>query len=404
MEISGGCAGMLLHIDLSARHVSKIPLPDLWRGQLLGGKALAARLLLEHTDGSESAFSENAPVVIAAGLLTGTGAPASARFDVAALSPRDDRPAFSGCGGSFGVMLKRAGFDAMILTGRSERPLWLEISDGHVRFHDAGALRGMETGPCREALRQLSPDRAVSVLCIGPAGEHQVPFASLLADGHSMGRAGLGAVLGQKGLKAVTVSGTGTIPLHDPEQALSIIRRWNALLARSAPAAPAEGRCAACPLRCSRPGRGGNALADNLGLDAMEAEAVLLRASALGLEADDLLSRIARGEPIDPRLTDIVPGPKKSGARRKTAGFRQIRAAFSPPPETAEDFCRDLTEAVSACGQCIFTLNALSPGKEFLLSALLTAVTGRAVTLDTLLALGRYSRDLEAQLLGRFVP
>lgn len=402
MEIHGGGPGRVLHIDLTARKFSRIPLPDDGSGPLTGGKALAARLLLDFTSGGETALSEEAPAVIAAGVLTGTGAPAAARFDLAALSPKDGLPAFSNSGGGLGIRLKRAGFDALVLTGRCESPQWLQITDGAAIFHDARDLWGLETDHCREVLCQLQPDVTPATLCIGPAGEHLVKYASVRSDGHSTGRAGFGAVLGFKGLKALTVSGTGAVLLHDPEGARRVLRRWNAQLGQSAPASPGEGRCGACPLRCPRPRQQTAPLPDSLGLDAMETETAVRWAQAQGMDTADLVRRIAHREGIGDRLADGVPGPKSSGSRRKAAGFSAIRDAFSPPGETAGEFCRNLTEAVSVCGQCVFTLNALSPGGEFFLPELLEAVTGQPVTLEALLSLGRYSRNLEAQLRERF--
>ena len=124
-----GYSGKVLKIDLCSRALSEYTWSAQDREDYLGGKIMAAQILHDHLTGKETAFSDENWVVITTGPLTGTGAPGSARFDIAALSPKDDLPAFSNCGGNFGVYLKKAGYDGLILTGRSEKPCWLEISE-----------------------------------------------------------------------------------------------------------------------------------------------------------------------------------------------------------------------------------------------------------------------------------
>ena len=388
----GGYAGVILEIDLTTQYAARRPLPEDAAAQLLGGKALAARLLLEQLTGKETALSEENPLVLATAPLTGTGAPGSARFDLGALSPKDDRPAIANCGGRLGIRLKAAGYDALILRGRCQIPTWLEISGDQVRFHPADDLWGLGTGACRERLADRLAGQTFASMCIGPAGEHLVKFASVVTDGHSTGRAGLGAVLGWKQLKAITVEGSQPLPLRDEAAAREANRRWYAQLRQLAPETPAGTVCTACPLHCPRHNRGEDSLLDELGMDAFAAKAVA------GGRSDPALYRaIARNE-----LPEGAVLPRDKGGKRRGGGDGRIAGAFGLTSDSAE-FCKHYTEAVCCLGQCMFTLNGLTPetGAQPLLD-LLNAVTGRALTLPDLLTIGARSRKLQRALLSRF--
>ena len=191
---------------------------------------MAARILCDHLTGKETAFSEENWVVISTGPLTGTGAPSSARFNISALSPQTGLLASSNCGGSFGFHLKKAGYDALILKGKCKGRRWLEISDEQFLFHDAADLWGRKTRDCQEKLSELTGKKKLGRLCIGPAGENLVKYASIVSDERSAGRTGLGAVLGWKNLKAITVTGTKTVPVFDKEKTTAWCKKWFAYL------------------------------------------------------------------------------------------------------------------------------------------------------------------------------
>lgn len=396
--MAGGYAGKILHIDLSTETVSEYPHSA---GIPLGGKALAVEILLELLIGRERAFSEENPVVLATGPLTGSGAPGSARFDIASLSPRDQLPAFSNCGGSFGIYLKKAGYDGLVLTGRCREKRWLRVSGEGITFHDAGAFWGTGTGECSGLLGQREETRQYSVLCIGPAGENLVSFASVAADGHCTGRAGLGAVLGWKNLKAIVVSGTGEIPIHNPEAALEHNRRWHKALAEQAPQAGAS-LCTGCPLRCVRHPRAEHRdLLDELGMDAIAAREA---AQEAGGPSEALFRDIAFRRGIGDRLAQGVPVSKGKGWKRRGKSYGVIAEAFGLPPETeeTESFCRNFTEGISAAGQCVFTANGLRRGEAVPpVVAMLRAVTGRDFTLEDLVLTGKTCREKEKQLRKR---
>lgn len=391
-----GFAGFILEVNLTTRGFVRRPLP-----YALSGKALAARLLWDAADGREQPFSEESPLVVAAALLTGTGAPGSNRFDLASLSPKDGLPAFSNCGGAFGLYLKKAGYDALILKGKAEKPVWLEISGEDVLFQDAGDLWGLGTRACRKRLEETQGNQFAS-LCIGPAGEHLVRFASLVADGHSTGRAGLGAVFGWKNLKAVTVSGQQELPVFNPEGVLQINRQWHTRLREMAREPVGGGYCRSCPLRCPRRRQAEEARLNELGLDAFGAEAARKWAEEQGLPTETLYEDIAFRRDIGANLAEGIKESKNKGGKRRGGSYGSIAQAFGLPPEEAatDEFCRNFSEAVSACGQCIFTSNAF-PEACYPLK-LLEQVTGEDWDLSRFLALGQCSRNLEKQLKERY--
>ena len=221
-----GYMGEVMTVDLTTETVSEYPWSDEQRELYIGGKIMAARILADHLTGKETAFSEDNWVVISTGPLTGTGAPSSARFNISALSPQTGILASSNCGGSFGLYLKKAGYDALILKGQCRKKRWLEINEEQFIFHDADELWGTKTGECQEKLIELIGKKNFGKLCIGPAGENLVKYASIVSDERSAGRTGLGAVLGWKNLKAITVSGTKMVPVHDKEQTTQWIKKW----------------------------------------------------------------------------------------------------------------------------------------------------------------------------------
>ncbi len=223
-----GYMGKVMAVDLTTETVSEYQWTDEQRELYIGGKIMAARILADHLTGKETAFSEDNWVIISTGPLTGTGAPSSARFNISALSPQTGILASSNCGGSFGMYLKRAGYDALILKGKCKSKRWLEIKEDQFIFHDAEAdgLWGTKTGECQEKLVELIGKKTFGKLCIGPAGENLVKYSAIVSDERAAGRTGLGAVLGWKNLKAITASGTKLTPIHDKEQTSQWIKKW----------------------------------------------------------------------------------------------------------------------------------------------------------------------------------
>ena len=224
-EPAGACGwvGKILEVDLSTWHISTRETSD-YVDEYLGGRALAARLGWEFLGGrpgqpAVGAFDEANPIIIATGPLCGTLAPTSGRTIMAAVSPRTQPfPWYthSTIGGWFGPELKYAGYDAVILRGRSPSPAYLRIEDGRARIENAAALWGKGARDTTIALKQRYGQRS-QVLAIGQAGEHLSAYATVQhAEENAAGHSGFGAVWGSKNLKAIVVRGTGSVGVADP--------------------------------------------------------------------------------------------------------------------------------------------------------------------------------------------
>lgn len=165
------------------------------------------------------------PLVLAAGLLTGCGFAGTPRFSTVARSPLTGLYGESEAGGYFGPELRRAGFEAVVITGRAPCPSYLFIHDGRAEVRPADRLWGLPVKEAQEALRAELGDPRVRAAMIGPAGERGVKYAAIINElRHANGRAGLGAVFGAKNLKAVAARGTGEVPVAEPETVKAMAR------------------------------------------------------------------------------------------------------------------------------------------------------------------------------------
>ena len=227
----GGYMGRVLQINLSTGDVTDYPWTDKDRELYIGGKTMAAKILYDTLTGRENAYSEENPLIISTGPLTGTGAPSSSRFNISSLSPQTGFISSSNCGGTFGYHLKRAGIDALIITGRRDERTWIEIDNGSVTFHNADDLWGTRVTECQRLLAEkMSSKRGCDIkfgkLCIGPAGENLVRYSAVISDERAAGRTGMGAVLGWKNVKAIAVCGNHDTPVHDPSATKKWCQKW----------------------------------------------------------------------------------------------------------------------------------------------------------------------------------
>ena len=214
----GGWVGRILDVDLATGQMATRDTLD-YVGEYLGGRALAARLAWDLVADRMTADDPANPVIIATGPLTGTLAPTSGRTVMASISPKPyPRPWYthSTLGGWFGPELKYAGYDALVIRGQAREPVWLEIADGRAWLLPAGELWGLGALATQRAIKARS-DLEAQVLAIGPAGEHRVGYSTVQhADENAAGHSGFGAVWGSKRLKAVSVRGTGAVPVARP--------------------------------------------------------------------------------------------------------------------------------------------------------------------------------------------
>lgn len=212
-----GYTGNVLHIDLTHLRADVQALDERWAEQWIGGSGLGAKYLYEMTNERTDPLGPDNPLIFMAGPFTGTSVPLSGRHAVISRSPLTGIFGESDVGGTWGANLKRAGFDGVIVTGRSPEPVYLWIQDGRWEIRKASHLWGKDTYEIDPILKNETDTRAV-VQAIGQAGENQVPIAAIMTDGRdgrAAGRCGLGAVMGSKNLKALVVHGTGSFPIHD---------------------------------------------------------------------------------------------------------------------------------------------------------------------------------------------
>ncbi|MFN2290624.1 MAG: aldehyde ferredoxin oxidoreductase family protein [Anaerolineae bacterium] len=222
----GGTHGKILHVNLSTgqTHVER-PTDDLYR-LLAGGRALVAYLLLRDLAPDTGALDPDNLLLFAPGAMQGTSFPGAGRHGVGGKSPLTGALGSSEVGGWWGHEFKRAGYDALVVRGRAEEPVYLWIQDGQVEIRPAGHLWGLTTGPAQAAIRQELSDDKVRVAQIGPAGENLVRFAAIMHDvNRAAGRTGMGALMGSKNLKAVAVRGTLKLQVADRNRVNSV-SRW----------------------------------------------------------------------------------------------------------------------------------------------------------------------------------
>lgn len=221
-----GYAGKIAYADLSAGRVTIRPTPPELKKQFLGGRGFGIRLLTDMVDPKEDPLGEKNVLVFAAGPLTGTGIPLGSRYEVSTISPLTGTAMSANSGGVFGWKMKKAGFDAVVVTGRSRRPLWLFLDSGNAEFRDASGLWGMTTGQTTDAIVRDLDDKSVRVACIGPAGENKVLFACIINEKtRAAGRGGVGAVMGSKNLKAIAARGDLPIRAADEAQLTTVKER-----------------------------------------------------------------------------------------------------------------------------------------------------------------------------------
>jgi len=218
----------LLHINLTTGTTTTAPIPQSILRKFMGGKGLAAHYLYnENPPGCDPLSPENL-LAIMNGLLTGAPATNCVNFAVCAKSPLTGTWNDSHCNGWWGTELRYAGYMGLLIKGRSQSPVYINIIDDRVEILDATDLWGMDTFAIQTELKKRhSTDREARVLTIGPAGERMAKLAGVFAENRTAARGGLGAVMGSKHLKAVVVSGHGTYEPADPANFRSIRQRIN---------------------------------------------------------------------------------------------------------------------------------------------------------------------------------
>lgn len=213
-------------IDLNTGNSEPYEISEEYFRKYIGGKTLAARLLLDLMPQGLDALDPAAVLIINTGPLTGTGAPASSRFNMTFKNVLTGGIASSNCGGKFGFMMKRAGYDGLIITGRSSKPSRIEIIDGAVSILNAEDLWGLDTEETQKKLQTSSQEAFHGKLVIGPAGENLVRYACAVSGERAAGRCGSGAVLGSKNLKVLSAYGTKMPQIANEKKFYRFIKKW----------------------------------------------------------------------------------------------------------------------------------------------------------------------------------
>ncbi len=219
--------GFNLEVDLTRGNIERVATDPRLSSQYLGGLGTNAKLFWDRVPPEVEPFSPENLLVFGTGLLVGTPAPGCNRTIVSAISPQTRLFAFSMMGGFWGPELKHAGYDKVIIRGKSPTPVYLWIKDDHVELRDATHFKGLGTLETAELLRQELNEPNAQVASIGLAGENKCFFASIEQGKSSASRLGLGAVMGDKNLKAIAVRGSKDINIAEP---LSFLEHCNAAL------------------------------------------------------------------------------------------------------------------------------------------------------------------------------
>ena len=213
-----GYTGRFLRINLSTMEFKILELEDKMVRAYLGGRGLnIARLYYEVPKGVDPLSPDN-KLIFGVGPIVGTGFPLGARLNVTAKSPQTGILGDSNVGGHFAPELKYAGFDQIIIEGRSNKPVYLYIQDGVAEIRDASGLWGMTITKAYEAIRREIGDPRIQIALIGPAAENLVKFSGIFFNkSRPAARTGLGAVMASKNLKAIAVRGDGYVEIAKPE-------------------------------------------------------------------------------------------------------------------------------------------------------------------------------------------
>ncbi len=212
-------AGKILNVDLTNGNVWQEELTEDLIKKYIGARGINAKLLWDKVNKDTQPFSSENVLVFGAGVLSGTHAPCSGRLSVAFKSPATNAYFKASSGGFVANEMKFAGYDHIVISGVSDRPVYLLIKDNIIEIRDASHLWGLNVTETDKALKNELELERLETIIIGPAGENKVKFSSIMSSwGSALGRGGGGAVMGAKKLKAIAISGTNSLSIHDPEK------------------------------------------------------------------------------------------------------------------------------------------------------------------------------------------
>ncbi|MBD3254929.1 MAG: aldehyde ferredoxin oxidoreductase [Candidatus Lokiarchaeota archaeon] len=225
-----GYNGKIVYVDLRKETIEIKDLSEDIAERFVGGAGLSAKLTDEiltdedYRKLKENPFESINPLIFSTGPLTASMVPSSSRYCVTAISPLTGIWGESTSGGYFPVALRKSGFDAIIITGKAEQPKILVINDTNIEIEDAQDIWGKDTRSTVEIIRQRLGDEKVRIACIGKGGENLVKYGCIINDeGRAAGRCGLGAIMGDKKLKAIAIRGRNKIEYADSQKIKDVV-------------------------------------------------------------------------------------------------------------------------------------------------------------------------------------
>lgn len=214
-----GYHGRFLKVDLNRLTTEDMPLAEELLKKFIGGATLAAKLLYNHVQKGMDPLAPESPLIFATGPFTGTSIPMVSRYAVCGISPLTGYWGEATSGGAFPFRLKQSGYDGLFITGRADKPVYLDLDQGTAEIHEATDLWGKDIYETQRLLKAAIGKPALGMACIGPAGERMARTAGIMNDaGRAAGRCGLGALMGSKNLKAVVATGKLRAETANPER------------------------------------------------------------------------------------------------------------------------------------------------------------------------------------------
>jgi len=211
--------GKRLLIDLDRKLIIKEEIDEKEHRKFLGGRGINVSTLLRMVPKGIDAFDPRNVLCFGAGLFTGTTVPSSARFNVSAKSPATGMLGDANSGGFWAPELKFAGYDQVVIVGKSKKPVFIKIYNDEVSLEDASHLWGKNVWETEQILKKILCDDTIQIASIGQAGENRVRIAGIINNlARAAARTGMGAVMGSKNLKAIVVKGTKGVKIFDPRR------------------------------------------------------------------------------------------------------------------------------------------------------------------------------------------
>ncbi|HMA85762.1 MAG TPA: aldehyde ferredoxin oxidoreductase family protein [Desulfosalsimonadaceae bacterium] len=214
-----GYFGKFLKVDLTNQKIEELPVSEADRAAYIGGAALGARFVYDYTEPGMDPLSPDNPLIFATGPFTGSNVPMVSRAVVCGISPGTGLWGEATTGGKFPQRLKGTGYDGILITGKAEHPVYINVTEDGAEIRDAAHLWGQgDIYETQTKIKAETGDRS-SVACIGKGGEARVNYSNIMNDeGRAAGRCGMGALMGAKNLKALCVSGRKKANLANPQR------------------------------------------------------------------------------------------------------------------------------------------------------------------------------------------